>query len=140
MMGVRTDRPGLLHAAMALVVIAIVVGLGSMDVGVRRSVVDLFGYGGPHSDEPSGSRTLFHSGVPIDGVKNGKTYAAYQARQRTQDEKGFHGFGCSGGCEGHEAGYRWAQANGIVRPRDCQGSNWEFLEGCAAYVSEQVGR
>ena len=52
---------------------------------------------------------------PIDGVKNGETYAAYDARRRTQDENGFRGFGCSGVCEGHEAGYRWAQGQGESR-------------------------
>ena len=139
-MGIRTDRPGLLLAAMALAVLAIIVALGSTDADLRRSVVDLFGYGGPHSDEPSGSRTLFHSGVPIDGVKNAESYAAYDARRHMQDESGFRGFGCSGRCERHEAGYRWAQATGIVRLRDCRGSSWEFLEGCTAYVSELKAR
>ena len=62
---------------MALVVLAIMVAMASMDAGLRRSVVDLFGYGGPHSDEASGSRACSTRGVPIDGVKNGETYAAY---------------------------------------------------------------
>ncbi|MGA9581664.1 MAG: hypothetical protein WBR13_06815 [Allosphingosinicella sp.] len=134
MMGLRTDRPGLFLAAMALVVLVIIVGLGAMDPSLRRSVVDLFGYGGPHSDESSGSRTLFHTGVPISGIKNGKTYTAYDRRRHAQGTAGFRGFACSGECERHEAGYRWAEAQNVTSPRNCRGPNWEFVEGCAAFV------
>ena len=133
-MGIRTDRPGLLLAAMALVVLAFIAALVAMDAGLRGSVVDLFGYGGPHSDEASGSRALFHTGVPIDGVKNGETYSAYNARRHTEEQAGFGGFGCPGGCARHEAGYRWAEENKVTSPRDCRGSSWEFVEGCAALV------
>lgn len=136
MMGIRTDRPGLLLAAMALVVLAIMVAMGAMDAGVRRTVVDLFGYGGPHSDEASGSRTLFHSRVPIDGMKNGETYAAYDRRRHGLSQAGFGGFGCPGGCERHEAGYRWAEERKVMSPRECGGPSWEFVEGRAAFVLE----
>ena len=136
-MGIRTDRPGLLLAAMALVVLAFISALVAMDAGLRGSVVDLFGYGGPHSDEASGSRALFHTGVPIDGVKNGETYGVYDARRHTEEQAGFRGFGCPGGCARHEAGYRWAQVNKVTNARDCRGSSWEALEGCAAFVARR---
>jgi hypothetical protein len=96
MIKLRSDRPGLLLAAMALTVLLIIAVIGSMDAGTRRWVVDLFGYGGPHSDASSGSRNLFHAGVPIQGAKNGETYAAYDARRRRTNVAGFRGFGLSG--------------------------------------------
>ena len=133
-MGLRNDRPGLLLAAMVLVVLVIMIAMGSMDAGVRRSVVDFFGYGGPHSDEASGSRALFHTRVPIDGVKNGETYAAYDKRRHGLSQAGFGGFGCPGGCGRHQAGYRWAEARKVTSPRDCRGPSWEFVEGCAAFL------
>lgn len=137
-MGIRADRPGLLLAAMALVVFAIMVAMASMDAGLRRSVVDLFGYGGPHSDEALGSRALFHTRVSIDGMKNGETYAAYDRRRHGLSESGFGGFGCPGGCERHEAGYRWAKEQGISTSQDCRGPTWEFVEGCAVYLSQDA--
>lgn len=136
MRGLRFDRPGVVLAAMALVVLVIIAAIGSMDSGIRRSVVDLFGYGGPHSDESSGTRTLFHTGVSIDGTKNGETYSTYDARRHRTGQTGFRGFGCPGSCERHEAGYRWAAEKGVARPRNCRGPSWEFVEGCAAFVLE----
>jgi hypothetical protein len=134
MMGLRLDRPGILLAAMALVVLAIVGSLGAMDAGIRASVVDFFGYGGPHADASSGNRRLFHSGVPIEGTKDGETYSAFDARRQKVDAIGFQGFGCIGDCSRHEAGYRWARDRQLSRARDCRGPTWEFVEGCAAYV------
>lgn len=134
MMKIRTDRPGFLLFAMALVVAAFMVALISVDAGLRRSIVDLLGYGGPHSDEPSGSRALFHTRVPIKGTKDGASYAAYDARRHRESTAGFSGFGCPGGCQKHEAGYLWAKTRGLTRPQDCVGPSWEFVEGCAAHV------
>lgn len=134
MKGFGADRPGLVLSAMVLVVLAITAGLWSMDAGLRRSFVDLFGYGGPHSDESSGSRDLYHSGVPIAGEKNGETYAAYDARRYAADVTGFRGFGCPDGCDRHEAGYAWAKAQGLSKAGDCKGPSWGFVEGCAAYM------
>jgi hypothetical protein len=133
-MGLRLDRPGIVLAAMALVVLGIVGLLGAMDAGIRASVVDFFGYGGPHADESSGNRRLFHTGVPITGRKNGETYAEFDARRQGLDTVGFHGFGCVGQCGPHAAGYRWAREQRVSRPPDCRGPSWEFVEGCAAYL------
>ncbi len=135
-MGLRLERSRVVLFAMALVVLVIVGSLAGMDPGLRRSVVDLFGYGGPHSDESSGSRELFHSGVPIQGRKNGETYGEYDKRRHSRSVGGFRGFGCPSDCGRHEAGYRWAEERRLPTPRDCRGPSWEFVEGCAAYLME----
>lgn len=134
MMGLRLDRPGIVLAAMALVVLAIVGSMGAMDARIRASVVDFFGYGGPHADESTGNRRLFHTGVPITGRKNGETYAEFNDRRQGLGLVGFHGFGCIADCRRHEAGYEWARQRNLTRARVCRGPTWEFVEGCAAYV------
>ncbi len=60
-------------AGLFLLLIVLAAGLHKEVIG---DVQDLLGYGGPHSDGASGSRDLFHSGVPIGGVKAGETYGA----------------------------------------------------------------
>ena len=134
MRGFAADRPGIVLSAMVLVVLALMIALGSMDASIRQFVVDLFGYGGPHSDESSGSRGLYHTGVPIAGEKNGETYAAYDARRHSIAANGFLGFGCPTNCDRHEGGYAWAEAQGLSDPGSCKGPSWEFIEGCAAFV------
>ncbi len=81
----------------------------------------------------SGSRNLFHSGVPISGVKAGETYGAYDARRDAAAATEYFGFGCLGDCRPQEAGHRWAVQHRIAKPRDCAGTSWGFVEGCAAY-------
>ena len=49
----------------------------------------------------------------------------------------FHGDSCTDDCSGHEAGYRWAQEQGITDPGDCGGNSQSFEEGCRAYAEEQ---
>jgi len=48
----------------------------------------------------------------------------------------FHGYGCTDDCSGHEAGYGWAEENGITNPDDCGGNSLSFEEGCRAYAEE----
>jgi hypothetical protein len=50
--------------------------------------------------------------------------------------KTFHGYDCSGDCSGHEAGYEWAEENGIDDEGDCDSRSESFTEGCLAYVQE----
>lgn len=50
----------------------------------------------------------------------------------------FHGYSCTDDCSGHEAGYEWAEENGIDDPDDCGGNSDSFIEGCQAYADEQV--
>lgn len=46
----------------------------------------------------------------------------------------FKGDSCTEDCSGHEAGYEWADENGINDESDCDGTSNSFNEGCAAYV------
>ncbi|MDE4918312.1 hypothetical protein [Cupriavidus metallidurans] len=51
----------------------------------------------------------------------------------------FNGYLCTQDCSGHEAGYDWAEENGITDPDDCGGKSQSFIEGCQAYAEEQQG-
>lgn len=46
----------------------------------------------------------------------------------------FEGYECTEDCSGHEAGYSWAEENGITDPNDCGGNSQSFIEGCMAYT------
>ena len=43
---------------------------------------------------------------------------------------------CTDDCSGHEAGYQWAEGNGVTDPDDCGGNSQSFIEGCLAYAEE----
>lgn len=47
------------------------------------------------------------------------------------------GYSCTTDCSGHEAGYKWAEENGIDDPDNCGGNSDSFIEGCHAYADEQ---
>lgn len=49
----------------------------------------------------------------------------------------FYGNPCIGDCSGHEAGYQWAEENGIDDPDTCGGNSNSFIEGCQSYAEEQ---
>ncbi|TPI65050.1 hypothetical protein FJ417_00270 [Mesorhizobium sp. B3-1-7] len=49
----------------------------------------------------------------------------------------FDGYDCTADCSGHQAGYDWAERNGISDPSHCDGNSRSFNEGCQAYVEEQ---
>ena len=48
----------------------------------------------------------------------------------------FHGYPCTVDCSGHEAGYEWAEQQGITSSSDCGGNSNSFIEGCAAWADE----
>jgi hypothetical protein len=48
----------------------------------------------------------------------------------------FYGYNCTEDCSGHNAGYNWAEENGIYDEYDCDGNSNSFNEGCMAYVEE----
>lgn len=52
----------------------------------------------------------------------------------------FKGYQCTVDCSGHEAGYKWAEENGIDDVEDCTGDSNSFIEGCKAYVEENGGK
>jgi hypothetical protein len=45
---------------------------------------------------------------------------------------------CTEDCSGHEAGYAWAERNGIDEEDDCTGNSDSFIEGCKAYVEDEA--
>ena len=49
----------------------------------------------------------------------------------------FGGYACTDDCSGHEAGYEWAEEQGISDPDECGGDSISFEEGCRAYAEEQ---
>ncbi|MDR2311676.1 MAG: hypothetical protein LBE54_11890 [Brucellaceae bacterium] len=48
----------------------------------------------------------------------------------------FGGYSCTDDCSGHQAGYDWAESNGISSEFDCGGNSTSFEEGCKAYVED----
>lgn len=48
----------------------------------------------------------------------------------------FGGYDCTEDCSGHEAGYEWAEENGLEDVDDCGGNSDSFIEGCYSYVEE----
>jgi len=67
---------------------------------------------------------------------SGETYGEYEDRRDALEgsQGSYAGDGCTEDCGGHEAGYAWAQENGITDPGDCGGKSWSFVEGCRAYA------
>lgn len=68
----------------------------------------------------------------------GETYEEFD--QRRDALNGVHGTfdgeGCTQDCNGHEAGYAWAEQKGITDPDHCGGRSWSFIEGCKAYAEQ----
>jgi hypothetical protein len=56
--------------------------------------------------------------------------------QSADAQEYFNGYPCTQDCSGHEAGYEWAQQNGITNPGDCNGNSQSFNEGCESYTEE----
>jgi hypothetical protein len=57
-------------------------------------------------------------------------------RENYSDDNTFRGYDCTEDCSGHEAGYAWAEDNGVSDEYDCDGNSNSFNEGCMAYVQE----
>lgn len=87
--------------------------------------IDRYGYGASSYDEERGDETYDEFDQRRDQL--GSSYGT------------FGGYGCTVDCSGHEAGYEWAQQNGISETYQCGGNSWSFIEGCKAYVEEQGG-
>jgi hypothetical protein len=50
--------------------------------------------------------------------------------------KTFNDYECTEDCSGHQAGYDWADNQGIDDEDDCGGNSESFIEGCKSYVEE----
>ncbi|MDR9808224.1 hypothetical protein [Rhizobium hidalgonense] len=48
----------------------------------------------------------------------------------------FGGNSCVDNCEGHRAGYEWAEGNDIQSADDCSGNSSSFEEGCRTYTED----
>jgi hypothetical protein len=61
----------------------------------------------------------------------------YEERQEEADGQygTFKGDNCTVDCSGHEAGYEWAEEEGITDPSECNGNSWSFIEGCEAFAN-----
>ena len=57
--------------------------------------------------------------------------------EKPVEEKTFKGYECTVDCSGHEAGYEWAEEQGIDDPDDCEGNSQSFIEGCRAFANGQ---
>lgn len=51
----------------------------------------------------------------------------------------FYGYYCTDDCSGHQAGWEWAERNGVTDTYECSGRSQSFIEGCWAYVEETYG-
>ena len=43
---------------------------------------------------------------------------------------------CTSDCGGHNAGWAWAEENGVTDPNECGGNSQSFSEGCEAFAEE----
>lgn len=50
----------------------------------------------------------------------------------------FDGYQCKGDCSGHQAGYDWAEQNGIDDRSSCNTPSASFNQGCESYVEENA--
>lgn len=64
----------------------------------------------------------------LDQARNSLAGTTYE------DQHGFEG--CTDDCSGHNAGYQWAQENGVEDASGCYGNSNSFEEGCAAYAND----
>jgi hypothetical protein len=62
------------------------------------------------------------------------TFAA--SSQIASAQQYFYGDPCTQDCSGHQAGYDWAEQNGIGDASDCGGNSQSFIEGCESYAEE----
>jgi hypothetical protein len=60
----------------------------------------------------------------------------YYGNEYAEEPQSFNGYECTDDCSGHEAGYNWAEENGIEDEGDCGGNSNSFIEGCQSYVEE----
>lgn len=108
-----------LSAATLLAVIFIIFLASDQNQGSNTSV-------SPWDDSTSNPKPKTPALIPQPNITNG---------QRTIIDS-FNGYPCTSDCSGHEAGYNWAEENGISDADDCGGNSESFIEGCQSYVEE----
>lgn len=79
--------------------------------------------------------------------QSGDTYESsvddgyYYDDEETVEPEEFYGYECSDDCSGHEAGYDWADENGLCYEYSSGDEYWDsysdsFNEGATAYIEE----
>ncbi len=99
-------------------------------------LVILYFFGAFDSDPKSEPKSL----VPVAQtykVVPAPTTPPVQRQYNVVPTPTFNGYDCTVDCSGHEAGYDWAEENGITDPSDCGGNSNSFIEGCESYAQEQ---
>jgi hypothetical protein len=91
---------------------------------------------GSSSEEYSGSEAEYEE--EFGEERGGETYSEYDDRRDSYEGSrgSYAGYDCTDDCSGHDAGYNWAEENGIDDPDNCGGNSWSFEEGCRAYAEE----
>ena len=86
----------------------------------------------PTKSEPAATSSLTVPAAPVISATPTQSSPAQPARPS------FNEYDCIDDCSGHEAGYEWAEENGIKDPDDCGGNSDSFIEGCETYAEEQM--
>jgi len=67
---------------------------------------------------------------------NGAVSANHSVSLSPRGIQYFREYPCTDDCSGHQAGYDWAERNGIDDNDDCDSNSQSFTEGCLVYVEE----
>ena len=79
------------------------------------------------------------SDSPTDESTNSyesSTYDDYADEEVHEEPEEFHGYECSDDCSGHDAGYEWADENGVCDEYFDGGNSESFAEGVRIYAEE----
>ena len=114
----------------------------SYDAGYRRAVAAT-DHSAPRNDFAASSLSAAamadaaatDAAAAAGEATNMVSASAYEAPRRYSGEN-FRGMACTDDCSGHDAGYSWAEENGITDPVECGGKSDSFIEGCVAWAEE----
>jgi len=102
---------------------------GNVIVGVIIIIAVFWGFSVLFSsDESSSSYEPVVNSSTVENQDYDNEYA--------EEPQSFGGYECTDDCSGHEAGYNWAEENGIEDEGGCGGNSNSFIEGCQSYVEE----
>ena len=107
----------LMRAGLVIVALVGLVGCGSPEPGY-----DADAYAASEEEE---SRNADERAADAAADLAGTTYS---------DQRGTGA--CTSDCGGHNAGWAWAEENGVTDPGECGGNSQSFIEGCEAYAEE----
>lgn len=71
-----------------------------------------------------------------ENAKEAARSAAHDAMMGQSYEDYFGDADCTGGCDGHNAGFAYAQENDMTDPSSCDGNSQSFIDGCSAFGTE----